>query len=65
MTPQSFGKLKQGKITFGLDLSNFVPQRTVCKENKKAVMMTTAILSRVTSLSSRLHRTRQGTHSTS
>ena len=41
LMPQIFGMLKQGKITFELGLNNLVSQRSVCKDNKKAVTMIT------------------------
>ena len=36
--------LKQGKITSGLGLSILVSQRTVCKEKKKAVIVTKGMM---------------------
>lgn len=38
----NLGVLKQGKT--GLDLSKLVPQKAVCKDNKKAVVMTTRLM---------------------
>lgn len=39
----SFGMLKWGKTTFGLGLSYIISQRTVCKDNKKADIMTAGL----------------------
>ena len=40
----NLGMLKQGNITFGLVLSKLMTQRTICKDNKKAVIMTTRLM---------------------
>lgn len=41
LLPQTFGMLKQGQITLGLGLKQHcVPKKTVCKNNKKADIMT-------------------------
>ena len=43
--PQTFGMLTQGKIAVGLRLTSLVPcKRTVCKNNTKAVIMTTGLI---------------------
>lgn len=39
----SLGLLEQGRITFAPGLGNLVPQRTVCKDNQKADMMTSRL----------------------
>ena len=42
--PQVFAVLKPGKITLGWALRNLVLQRTVCKDSKKAVILTTGLM---------------------
>lgn len=43
--PQSFGMLKQSKITFGLGLKcSIESRRTVCKDNRKADVTTTGLM---------------------
>lgn len=42
---QIFEMLKQGKISFKLELSDLVPhKRTVCKDNEKAIIITTGLM---------------------
>ena len=44
LIPQALECFHREKITFGLGLSNLMPQRTVFKDNKIAHIMTTGLM---------------------
>ena len=41
---QTFGMFEHGKMTFRLGLSNLVSQKIACQDNKKAVILTTGLM---------------------